>query len=231
MMKQYKYLLFDADETLFDFKKAEHEAFHLTADQVGIPFSEEIYAVYSKINDDLWKALERKEVTLPELKIARFRQLLCYLGTPEEGREETAARMRDTYVESLALQSFLIDGAQELCRRLSETYPVYIVTNGISRIQRMRLENSPIKDHVTEMFVSEEIGVQKPAAAYFDYVLDKIGDPDREKYLVIGDSLTSDIKGAVEYGLDCCFFNPKGVTTDLPVTYTVGKLSELYDIL
>ncbi len=230
-MKAYKYLLFDADDTLLDFKKAEHEAFRLLCSEVGIDFSEEVYAVYSEINDRLWKRLEKKEITLEELKPERFRQLLRYLRTPDEALEGIAMRMRDGYMAALGKQSFLLRDAEEVCRRLSEKYPIYLITNGVTKIQRARMEHSAIKPYVQQMFVSEEIGVSKPAAAYFDYVLNVIGDPERGNYLVIGDSLTSDMAGAVGYGLDCCFFNPAGRTTDLPVTYTIEKLTELYEIL
>jgi len=230
-MKKYSYLLFDADETLYDFKKAEYEAFHLTSDKVSVPFSDELYAVYSKINDDLWKLLEKGGTTLTELKLERFRQFLVHLGLSEGEVVEKAPLMRDNYMEFLADQCFLMEDAEEVCRTLAEKYPLYIITNGISRIQRKRFGASPIKEYITDMFVSEEIGVAKPSGEYFDYVIDRIGDPDRTKYLVIGDSLTSDMKGAVNAGIDSCFFNPKGVTTELPVTYTVKKLTELFDIL
>jgi YjjG family noncanonical pyrimidine nucleotidase len=230
-MKQYSYLLFDADETLFDFKKAEYEAFHLTCDKVEVPFSDELYAVYSKINDDLWKLLEKGGTTLAELKLERFRQFLVYLGLPEGEVTEKAPLMRDNYVEFLADQSFLMEGAVEVCRALSEKYTLYIITNGISRIQRKRFNASPLMEYITDLFISEEIGVAKPSSEYFDYVTAKIGESDRSKYLVIGDSLTSDMKGAVNYGVDSCFVNPKGVSTSLPVTYTVKKLTELCDFL
>ena len=229
-MNSYRYLLFDADETLFDFQKAEHEAFHLTCDAGGIEFSEEIYQVYSEINDALWKLLEKGGTTLPELKLERYRQLLEHLRYPEEGMIQKAAEMRDLYVDFLRQQAFLIPDAVEVCRTLSERYTLYIITNGISRIQRARLAKTPIKEYIADIFISEEIGTAKPAAAYFDYVFEKIGDADKSKYLVIGDSLSSDIKGAVNYGLDSCWVNRKGMTTDLPVTYTVNTLHEIFDI-
>ncbi len=230
-MNNYRYLLFDADETLFDFKKAEYEAFHLTCDKVCVPFSDELYAVYSKINDDLWKLLEKGGTTLPELKLKRFCQFLAYLNLPETEIAEKAPLMRDEYVENLADQSFLMEGAVEVCRELSKRYTLYIITNGISRIQRKRFAASPIAEYITDLFISEEIGAAKPSPEYFDYVTTKIGENDRTKYLVIGDSLSSDMKGAVNYGIDSCFMNPKGVSTELPVTYTVKKLSELCDFL
>lgn len=230
-MKNYKYLLFDADETLFDFKKAEHEAFRLTCDASGTGFSEEIYQVYSEINDALWKLLEKGGTTLPELKLERYRQLLEYSGHPEEGMIEKAAEMRDLYVEFLGQQAFLMPDAVEVCRTLSEKYTLYIITNGISKIQRARLAKTPIKDFIRDIFISEEIGAAKPAAEYFDYVFDHIGDADKSKYLVIGDSLSSDIKGAVHYGLDSCWINPKNMAAEFPVTYTVSELREIYNYL
>ena len=230
-MKKYQYLLFDADETLFDFRKAEQEAFHLTCDKSSIPFSEGIYRVYSDINDGLWKLLEKGGTTLTELKLERYRRLLETLRFPEETIHEKAAEMRDLYTDFLGQQAFLLDGAAEVCRKLSENYTLYIITNGISRIQRARLEKTPLRPFIKDIFISEEIGAAKPAKEYFDKVLNAVGSPDRSDYLVIGDSLTSDIRGAVQYGLDSCWYNPKGLTTELPVTYTVSRLRELYDFL
>lgn len=230
-MNHYQYLLFDADETLFDFQKAEHEAFHLTCDAGGVNFSEELYQVYSGINDALWKLLEKGGITLPALKLERYRQLLERLNCPEEDIMEKAAEMRDFYVNFLGEQAFLLPDAVDVCRTLSKRYTLYIITNGISKIQRARLAKTPIRDFIKDIFISEEIGAAKPAAAYFDYVFSHIGDSDKSKYLVIGDSLSSDIRGAVDYGLDSCWVNRKGMTTELPVTYTVNTLCEIYQYL
>lgn len=232
-MKKYEYLLFDADNTLFDFNKAEYLSFKETCRISGTDFTEEIYGKYSEINDGLWKRIEKKEITLDFLKLERFRLLLVFLGF--EDNEETlakAAEMRDVYVENLAEQSCLVDGAEEICKILSAKYKMYLVTNGISKIQRSRFAKSAISEYFLSIFVSEEIGAAKPSPVYFDHVLDKIGERDRSKYLVIGDSLTSDCDGAIAYGLDICRFNPNNLPDNgRKLTYNIKKLSELAEIL
>lgn len=229
-MRKYKYILFDADDTLLDFKKAEHEAFRSTCQAGGIDFSESLCDVYSKINDALWKLLENGGITLDKLKLERYRQLLESLNFPEAERLEKAAQMRDLYMNFLAEQSFVKEYAVDICKTLSAEFQLYIITNGISRIQRSRLSRAPFMEYIEDVFISEEIGVAKPAVGYFDYVLSKIGDADRSKYFVVGDSLSSDIRGAVNSGLDSCWVNWNGMTTELPATYTVSTLQEINEL-
>lgn len=232
-MKAYEYLLFDLDNTLLDFTKAEEEAFKVTTSKLGIEFSTEVYRKYSQINDGLWKQLEKKEITLDFLKIERFRLLLVSLGYPQEDETvRVAGDMRDCYISALAEQTFMIDGADEVLRALSARYKIYIVTNGISKIQRSRISRSSISDLVSDIFISEEMGCAKPSAEYFGAVLCKIGDSDRSKYLVIGDSLSSDCDGAIGYGLDICRYNPGALSDNgRKLTYNVKRLSELTGIL
>ena len=233
MMKKYEYLLFDADNTLFDFSKAEFLAFRIATESGGIPFSEEIYQKYSEINDSLWKKLETGEINLEFLKLERFRLLLISLGYEESGDSaKKAIFLKDSYIEALGKQTCLIKGAVEICRALSTKYKMYLITNGISNIQRARFDSSELKPFFREMFVSEEIGAAKPSVAYFDHVFSRLGNPSKDKCLVIGDSLTSDCDGAISYGLDICRFNPKGESDQgRRITYTVKKLEELLDIL
>ena len=232
-MKDYKILLFDADNTLFDFSRGEENAFRETAAAGGFAFTEPLYLAYSRINDSLWKRLERREIGLDFLKLERFRLLLVSMGEPEGGETlEKAAFLRDAYIEALAEQAVLIPGAYELCRDLAPRYEMYIVTNGISCIQHRRFAKSGLAPFFRGMFVSEEIGVQKPERGYFDAVFASLGNPPKEEVLVIGDSLTSDVDGALAYGLDICRYNPGGKPDEgRKITYTVTKLSGLKDIL
>ena len=232
-MSRYEILLFDADNTLFDFDRAEEEVFRVTAEQGGLIFTDALYRRYSAINDSLWKKLERREVDLETLKRERFRLLLAECtDTPADELPARAAFVRDTYIEALGEQCFLIDGAEDLCRDLAGQYRMFIITNGISRIQRRRFAKSPLVPYFEGMFVSEEIGAGKPSPAYFDAVFAALGQPVKSSVLVIGDSLTSDCDGAIAYGLDICRFDPKGEgNSGRALTYTVGKLSEIRDLL
>ena len=232
-MKQYQYLLFDADNTLFDFTKAEYLSFRDTCSACNIRYSEEQYAQSSAINDRLWKLLEQGGIKLDALKIERFREFLLEIDfADDEATHAKALEMRDSYMANLAEQTCLIDGAEDICRKLAEKYELYIVTNGISRIQRSRFGKSVLKPYFRGLFISEEIGAGKPSPKYYDHVLDTIGCSRKDAYLAIGDSLTSDCAGAITYGLDIVYYNPNGKSdTTLPLTHTIQKLSELEKIL
>lgn len=232
-MKKYEYILFDADNTLFDFRKAEYLSFRHTSDMSGLKFSDGLMRTYSDINDILWKELEKGTITLDFLKTERFRRLLVSYG--EDDGEETnrrACEMRDVYMDTLSRQTCLIDGAAEICRTLSQKYKLYIVTNGISMIQRSRFGNSCLREYFRDIFVSEEIGYAKPKKEYYDFVLSSIGDCDKSKYLAIGDSLSSDCDGAIAYGIDICRYNPDSLPDmDRVLTYDIKNLNELNEIL
>jgi 2-haloacid dehalogenase len=233
-MSKYKYLLFDADNTLFDFSQAEYNSFKITCCKYYDSYSEELYKTYSAINDSLWKQLEKGEIKLDFLKLERFRRLLTEkLGYPnDESTIEIADKWRAEYMENLSCQSCLIQGAEDICRSLSGKFKMYITTNGVAYIQKKRFTNSEIYKYFSGMFISEEIGAAKPSGKYFEYVLHTIGDDNKCDYLVIGDSLTSDCDGAINFGLDCCFYNPYGKSAcGRNVKYNIGNLSELADIL
>ena len=229
---QYTYLLFDADNTLFDFGMAEFHAFRETCSHAGIPWSGEAYRAYSEINDAQWKKLERGETTQAELKIQRYREFLAWYGYAGE-IEPKAVFMGNTYKEALGRQAFLMPHAEEVLSELrSRGYEMSIVTNGISQIQRARMAASPLAEYITGLYISEELGTAKPDPAFFEAVFTDIGDPDRTKYLVIGDSLSSDIDGAEAAGVDSVWFAPENTDAKgRTPTYTVQKLPELLSIL
>ena len=225
-MNGYKYLLFDADNTIFDFNRSEHDALALTFASFGIELTEDQHEVYHVINDALWKQLEKGEVSRESLKILRFARFIEYLAVGDLDCKAIAA----TYVEMLSRQSYLIDGAFDVCEKLARSYPLYLITNGITTVQKRRFDASPIKKLFSDIFISEEMGVAKPSAEYFRKVSKAVGDDDVRRYLVIGDSLSSDIKGAVNFGCDSIWITPEGSESPLP-TYTVNSLSGIFEIL
>ena len=230
MNVKYKYLLFDADNTLFDFDTAERMAFLSLSDVCPDAFDEVTYPVYHVINDGLWKALERKEITREKLRSERFRKYLEAVGAPSD--DITVALVTKTYPERLSRRSDLINGATELLECLSGQYEIYLITNGITSVQLGRLGNSPIKKYVKDIFISEQIGFEKPDSRYFDHVIRVIGAGSKDECLVIGDSLTSDIDGAIGYGIDCAYFDRNRHGTDgRNVNYHVSDLSQLKEIL
>lgn len=227
-MSKYTTILFDADATLFDFKRSEHDAVKDCLVFAGLPTTDEVIEKYSEINDGYWKKLERKEVTKPELFVARWRDLLDYYGFDFE-----AQKIADLYPIKLSERSYLIDGAEEICKKLYGRARLYIVTNGFARVQHGRFDKSPLRQYFEDMFISEEVGAEKPSLEYFDAVARAIPDFDREKTLIVGDSLTSDIKGGIAAGIDTCWYNPKSKSAPegMNITYIINDLSEIESIL
>lgn len=228
MKKHYPWLFFDADGTLFDYNRAEATAFRKAFELLKFQFEESYLDTYQKINRELWKALERHEVTPAVLRLRRFELLLESLRLTGSADELNVA-----YVEQLGLCTDLIDGAYELLETLSRTSRIAIVTNGLEAVQRSRLMHSSIHPFITHLIISEEVGAAKPHPAFFDAAFARTGQPARSEVLIIGDSLTSDIQGGVDYGIDTCWYNPAGepMPEGLPITYEIGHLSELLGIL
>ena len=231
MEKTYSTILFDADETLFDFKRAERTSLQRVLTEYGIDPTEEILCRYSEINAGLWHAFERGEVTKEEIKSERYRRLFAEFGV---GADLDARAVSERYLALLGETGFLLDGADRLCRALKEAgYALYLITNGVSHTQRQRMRHSGLSPLFSDLFVSETIGAQKPFPAFFDHVLSHISERDPCRVLVVGDSLGSDILGAVQAGLDCVWFNPNAAPNDrgLPVTYEVQTHAQLAALL
>ena len=224
----YPYLLFDADNTLFDFDQAERNAHLLLCRAHGLAFSEEGYQLYHKCNADLWRDFDRGLCTKEYLLVERFRRYLAITGE----RADPEALNRD-HLRALGEGAMLLPGAEELCRVLSRDHRLYLLTNAVASVQKARFANSAIAPYFQGAFISEEVGVGKPDPAYFDYVFHAVPGLARDNALVIGDSLTSDIQGANNAGLPCCWFNPKGQPRpqDLRIDYEIRALEELYAIV
>lgn len=221
---KYTTILFDSDDTLLDFKASEKEAIYRAFQIAGLPFDEDIRAVYSEINHGLWKALERGEVTTDRLLVLRFERLF-----ERHGYGYDPKAMNDLYFRCLSETAFTMDGAVGMLEYLHGKYELDIVTNGVGYIQTARLANADIRKYINKLFISGEIGASKPAKEFFDHVLDNIDEKDKSKILVIGDSLTSDIKGACLAGLDSVYIGSS--VGEYAPTYTVSHISELKNIL
>jgi 2-haloacid dehalogenase len=216
MKKHYPWLFFDADGTLFDYNRAEAIAFRKAFEILEFQFEDSYLDTYQKINRELWKALERHEVTPAVLRLRRFELLLESLQLTGSADELNVA-----YVEQLGLCTDLIDGAYELLETLSRTSRIAIVTNGLEAVQRSRLMHSSIYPFITHLIISEEVGAAKPHPAFFDAAFARTGQPARSEVLIIGDSLTSDIQGGVNYGIDTCWYN----------RYELRSLRELLEVV
>lgn len=225
---KYEVILFDVDDTLFDFGMTEKEALQKTFQAYGIstPLADYL-PTYKEISSVLWRELEQGITTLPELGEQRFKRLFQALGLTIDG----AAFNRD-YLVNLGKEVHLTKGAVELCSHLSD-YRLVIITNGFDAVQKSRIGGSPLCNSFECLVTSEEAGFQKPDKGIFDYVFSQLGMTDKSKVLIVGDSLTSDIQGGINYGIDTCWFNPHRKQNRLGIkpTYEIHDLMELLDHL
>lgn len=226
-MKRYEILLMDADETLLDFRRSEGYALETELKNVGVTMTSAIHDTYHEINRVLWQQLERGDITRDRLKVVRFEQLFAHIGL----NGVDAAAFNTAYMQTLSTKGFMLEGAMDCLKALSGRYDVYIITNGSASVQHVRLADSGMLPFVKGVFISEEVGADKPSAVFFDRVCEQIGLDDRSKALVIGDSLTSDMLGGIRSGFDTCWYSPTAQTTDLPVTYTVDSYEKLLALL
>ena len=227
-MRKYKTLLLDADDTIFDFKACEREALRLAFQRHGIPLNDEISQQYIEINKALWKRYELGEIDRHTVIYSRFGILFQQFGIAHDG-----IAFEDDYQELLGMQHFMIEEAKEVLTYLQGRYDLYIVTNGVTATQHRRLMESGVNRFVKQIFVSEETGYQKPMKEYFDYCFKRIEDIDRSRTLIIGDSLSSDILGGNNAGIDTCWYNPDALvnTISARIDYEIRSLKELYGML
>ena len=224
---KYDILFFDVDETILDFKKAEKIAFTKLLKQMNLTFSEELYKKYSYFNHGLWEKHEKGLISQKEVVNTRFKIFFNSLGIDCDGEE-----LEKSYQNNLALEAHFIEHALDVIKDLSTKYDLYILTNGVSTTQHSRLDLLNLKKYFKHLFISEEVGAQKPSKAFFDHVLKVVNPKDKSRILMIGDSLTSDILGGNNAGIDTCWVNrfDKEYGEIIP-TYQISSLLDLYWIL
>lgn len=221
-----KFVLLDLDDTIFDFNVVERQSILKTFEEIGLPATVENAVKYHEYNKACWKAFERGEMAKEDVLVKRFDMLF-----KDVGFEYDTAATRDVYEKYLGSCYHFIDGAVEMLESLYKRYDLYVVTNGVAKVQYNRLKISGVEGYFKGVFISEEIGYPKPYKQFFDIALNKIDNFDKEKAVIVGDSLTSDMKGGVEYGLKTCWFNRFKEQTELPVNATATTLQEIPDIL
>ncbi|MCH5273311.1 MAG: YjjG family noncanonical pyrimidine nucleotidase [Lachnospiraceae bacterium] len=221
---KYDVLLFDADDTLFDFKKTMRLSLQESMEFLGLTFRPEYCTIYETLNNSLWKQLELGKLTKEELKKRRMAEFFEMIGVQAD-----PVKMQEKYQQCLDNGGHLIPGAKETLDALSGQADCYLVTNGFAQTQRGRLKKAGIDGYFKALFISEEIGYQKPRKEFFDAVFSVLGGEARERTLIIGDSLTSDILGGNNAGIATCWYNPhhKENTQDVSVTMEIRSLSEL----
>ena len=223
---RYDVLLLDADMTIYDFHTAEKEALksvleHLKIDDPQAP------EIYSRINAQCWADLEKGLITQDELRVRRFRELIEYYGI-----EADLDEVPQLYVEALSHQSQLLPGALQAVKELAQLVPLAIVTNGIPYVQHGRFDRTEVRPYIKELVISGEEGFFKPDPRLIEAALRRMGTT-KERALMVGDSLGSDILGAQRAGVDSCWLNPAGkaCTLETEPDYTIKDLIEVKEIL
>lgn len=224
----YKFLLLDLDDTIFDFHKQEKVAIQKTLSGVGIDPTEENCMLYSRINDAFWKRLERGEVTRQQVLVGRFEELFSTLGV--EGNAENTAK---AYMENLSQGHYFLPGAQEALIQLHKKYRLFLVSNGTASVQERRLQSGNIEKYFEKVFISQNVGVNKPAKGFFEYCFANIPGFEKSQAIIVGDSLTSDILGGKNAGIATCWVNPDGKQPrgDICPDYQISSLSQLPALL
>jgi len=221
-------LLFDVDDTLLDFQLAEKKALTALLAEENIPFTSEIEATYKRINQGLWRSFEEGKISKETISDTRFELLFETFN-----KEVDSKKMGAAYRDYLSQGHDLLGNSREILAHLAPNYDLYVVTNGVAQIQYRRLKDARLLSFFKGIFVSEEVGYQKPMGEYFDYVFEQIPNFERDKTMIIGDSLHSDIKGGQMAKIQTIWLNPQqqpAVKTIQP-NYTISQLEEILTIL
>jgi len=221
---RYQWLIFDADGTLFDFRQGETTALRQTTRKHDVTYSSHFHDQYSAISAELWGQFELGEISLMHLRVARFERLFAELGIDLD-----AESFNLDFMETLGQQRQLLPGAEAVVRDLFSRFRLLLATNGIAVVQRPRFAHSSIRRYFEDVVISDEIGVAKPQTGFMAEAFSRMGEPRKSEVLMIGDSLSSDIAGGVNFGIDTCWFNPDGLALDgSPIpTFTIADLAEI----
>ena len=224
----YEILLIDLDDTVLDFQKAEATAIRRTLSDAGLTPTETVCRRYSQCNDIHWKMLERGEITRDQVLVGRFQMLFDEMGIAADAAEVSRA-----YTENLSRSHDLLSGAEDALKALQKKYRLFLASNGTDWVQHRRIDDSGIAKYFENIFISHEIGVNKPATAYFDRCFALIPGFAPEKALMVGDSLSSDILGGQNAGIATCWVNHKGKVCSLEKApdHVIGSISELEELL
>ena len=223
-----EYLFLDLDDTILDFHRAERIAIARTFRMFGLEPSEAVLSRYHIINKQHWERLERKELTREQVLTGRFEALFRELG-----RTVDAAAVARCYEQNLAIGHYFLPGALEAVKSLSRQYPLYLASNGTASVQHSRLTSAGLYPFFREVFISQEMGCDKPSKGFFDRCFARIPGFDPEKAMMVGDSLTSDILGGIGAGMKTCWVNPEGrpPRPDIRPDYQIASISELEALL
>lgn len=224
----YSTVLLDIDHTLHDSDTSETEAFAATLRNQGISDPMAHFDVYQEINLGLWAAVERGEILPQAVRSRRFELLMNELGL--DGDIE---QMADDFVVGFATYGDLYPGTREVLEELVTRASLALISNGMSEVQRPRINRLGIEHYFDAIVISAEVGTTKPGGKIFDIVFERLGNPPKDAVLMVGDSLSSDIKGGTDYGIATCWYNPNGKTAgpEHHITYEIKALEGLLDLV
>ena len=221
-------LLLDLDDTLLDFRRAEHGAIKKTFDTLGITANEAVIKRYSEINLLHWEMLERKQITRRQVLVGRFETLFRELGIDADADEA-----QKLYEDYLSVGHYFMPGAEELLRTLDGRCRMFLCSNGTAKVQAGRIASAGIAGYFEKIFISEELGHDKPSREYFDACAAQIPGYDSRYAIMVGDSLTSDILGGKNAKIRTCRYNPhfKPGREDIKPDYEISELDQLPKLL
>lgn len=226
---KYKIILFDADGTLYDFDKAALEALKSNFKKYNLEWTTNTFEIYEEVNKKIWNDFEKGLITTSEIKTERFKIFFDILGVSNIN----SLQFSKGYLEFLSQNNYLLNGAGNIVKWSSENFELAIVTNGLASVQNPRFKKSELRKYFKHIIISEEIGFAKPKKEIFDYTFELLNNPSKDSVIIIGDNLTSDIKGGMDYGIDTCWFNPTKTvnSSEIIPTYEISNLNELKKIL
>lgn len=223
-----EYLFLDLDDTILDFHKAERIALSKTLRDFGLEPTEAVLSRYHDINIWHWQQLEKGLMTRDQVLEGRFRTLFSELGHPVDAVAVTRA-----YERNLGIGHYFLPGAEEAVKALSQKYRLFLASNGTASVQHSRLTSAGLYPYFEKVFVSQEIGHNKPSKEYFDRCFSQIPGFDAVKAIMVGDSLTSDILGGIRSGMKTCWINPehKPMREDIRPDYELESIAQLEALL
>lgn len=224
----YSTFLIDLDHTLFDTEASEVASFTDTMLAAGIPDAEPLLAPFQRINLELWALVEDGEMRPQEVRTRRFERLVA-----EHDVDADPQRLADDYVTGLGTHGELFGGAYEMLDELSRRASLALVTNGLSEVQRVRIGRLGLDAYFDAIIISAEVGAAKPGTEIFDIAFNALKSPPRETAVMVGDNLTSDIQGGINYRIATCWYNPqrRAAHCDVSVDHEIADLGELLALI
>jgi putative hydrolase of the HAD superfamily len=226
--RRYRWIVFDADGTLFDYDRAEATALRRAFAEIGLELDARLHECFVRINSRLWQEFEQGLVSSERLRVQRFEELAAELRLDLD-----PTVFSEDYLHILGLQTPLLPGALALVESLAGDFRLALATNGIASVQRARFGASVIRPFFHTIVISDEIGVAKPDPRFFEALFAALGNPPRSQVLMVGDGLSSDIKGGVDFGIDTCWFNPSRLenSSEIEPSFEIHAPRELVELL